>query len=219
MASSLGGRDKDQADSLGHSTAPPHLHLHPSPTSPCPPVLPRSTQPCPPQIPTHPLHPPYPTLPYLTLPLRSISRPPPSLQAQLHPCVHPTLSPSYFCAAGLGHLHRSHRELLRPPFRRLALLLVVHPGLGGLAHDLLCRFLALGGWGGRAVFGMSKPTPQGEKIGGSPVGSQHPDREGRLQILWTPRELGGGKGWEVGGGGRPLGPFLAQEFSTCVPTG
>lgn len=187
-----------------HSPAPSPPQPHHS-LSTCPPTFNSTLSSPDPQPPfTHP------TLPYPTPFLNLTSTP--HLQAQLHPCVHPTLSPSYFCPAGLGHLHRSHRQLLRPPFRGLALFLVLHPGLGGPAHDLLCRYLGLGV--GRAVSGMSKRTPQGEKIGGLPW-APSTQTEGRLQILWTPRGLGGG--WGVGG--RPLGPFLAQEFSTCVPTG
>lgn len=43
-------------------------------------------------------------------------------------------------SAGYGHLHWSDNQLPRKALRWLALLLVLHTGLGGHAHDLLCRW-------------------------------------------------------------------------------
>lgn len=47
---------------------------------------------------------------------------------------------SFLCSAGYGHLHWSDSQLLGETLWWLALLLVLHTGLGGYAHDLLCRW-------------------------------------------------------------------------------
>lgn len=45
---------------------------------------------------------------------------------------------SFFCSTGYGHLYWSDCQPPGTAFWRLALLLVLHSGLGGHAHDLLC---------------------------------------------------------------------------------
>lgn len=47
---------------------------------------------------------------------------------------------SFLCSAGHGHLYWSDSQLPGEALRWLALLLVLHTGLGGHAHDLLCRW-------------------------------------------------------------------------------
>lgn len=47
---------------------------------------------------------------------------------------------SFLCSAGYGHLHGSDGQLPGEALRWLALLLVLHTGLGGHAHDLLRRW-------------------------------------------------------------------------------
>ncbi|KAG9337134.1 hypothetical protein JZ751_029725 [Albula glossodonta] len=46
------------------------------------------------------------------------------------------------CSAGHGHLHGGDGQLPGQALWGLALLLVLHPGMGGPAHDLLCRRVA-----------------------------------------------------------------------------
>lgn len=52
----------------------------------------------------------------------------------------PCLLRSFLCSAGYGHLHWSDSQLPGETLWWLALLLVLHTGLGGYAHDLLCRW-------------------------------------------------------------------------------
>lgn len=47
---------------------------------------------------------------------------------------------SFLCSAGYGHLHWSDNQLPGEALRWLALLLVLHTGMGVHAHDLLCRW-------------------------------------------------------------------------------
>lgn len=47
---------------------------------------------------------------------------------------------SFLCSAGYGHLYWSDSPLPGETLRWLALLLVLHPGLGGHAYDLFCRW-------------------------------------------------------------------------------
>lgn len=47
---------------------------------------------------------------------------------------------SVLCPAGYGHLHWSDNQLPGKTLWWLALLLVLHTGLGGHAYDLLCRW-------------------------------------------------------------------------------
>lgn len=77
-------------------------------------------------------------------------------------------------------------------------------------------FAGMGVDGGKgSVWGRVGNTPEGETMGvprGPPALSQKAD----------PRPCGHLERKEMLGqglGGRPVGPFLTQEFSTCVPTG
>lgn len=47
---------------------------------------------------------------------------------------------SFLCSAGYGHLYRGDSPLPGKTLWGLALLLVLHPGLGGHAYDLFCRW-------------------------------------------------------------------------------
>lgn len=121
-----GTRDQNQPSQiLLHSTGLTHPH---------PTLLPK---------PPHLLHLPSPTWasPFLHL----IPIPSPNPIPAPFPTHYPLPSlPSLFCPVGLGHLHWSHCQLPWSPLWGLALFLVLHPGLGGLAHDLLRRYEGLG---------------------------------------------------------------------------